>query len=375
MADISSAYYILIVDDEPDLCHIFKRFLEVDGYRCLTATGGEEALELLAENEIFLVITDINMPGMSGIDLLREVGARYPEVAVLMLSAVDDRKVAVQSLQLGAFTYMIKPVSRNELVINVINGLRRRFLELEHRRRHEKLEELVQRRTAKLFAAKQELARAGEETVLRLAKAAEFRDDETAQHTVRMSLYCKLIAQGYGFNSERCELIRLASQLHDVGKIGIPDAILLKPGKLTTDEFTIMKEHALFGFRILSDSTVSLLETGAIIARGHHEKYDGSGYPDGISGENIAVESRIAAIADVFDALTTKRVYKDALPVSSAIEILKKGRGVHFDPGLLDIFLAEMDAVIRIREQFRDSGAQPGIKSLISEVSASEEKS
>jgi len=356
VADTSSVYYILIVDDEPDLCHIFKRFLEVDGYHCLTATTGEEALELLAENEIYLVITDINMPGMSGIDLLREVGARYPEVAVLMLSAVDDRKVAVNALQLGAFSYMIKPVTRNELVINVINGLRRRFLELEYRRRHEKLEELVQRRTAKLFAAKKELAHASEETVLRLAKAAEFRDNETAQHTVRMSLYCKLIAQGCGFNSERCELIRLASQLHDVGKIGIPDAILLKPGKLTTDEFTIMKEHALFGFRILSDSTAALLQTGAVIALGHHEQYDGSGYPKGISGEDIPVEARIAAIADVFDALTSKRVYKDALPVTAAVEIMREGRGRYFDPGLLDIFLAEMDAVMRIRERFRDSG-------------------
>lgn len=365
MVDQSSADQILIVDDEPDLCRIYRRFLEVDGYCCQTAGNGEEALSILDRMEISLMITDINMPGMSGIDLLREASVQHPDIAVLMLSAVDDRKVAVQALQLGAFSYMIKPVSRNELVINVINGLRRRFLEVAHRLQSEKLEELVQRRTGKLLEAKRELAVASEETVLRLAKAAEFRDDETAQHTLRMSHFCRVIAHECGFETERCELIRLASQLHDVGKIGIPDAILLKPGKLTADEFTLMKEHARFGFRILSGSGAALLQTGAIIAHGHHEKYDGTGYPEGLSGEEIAVEARIAAIADVFDALTSKRVYKDALPVAAAIEILHKGRGKHFDPDLLDIFLANMEAITRIQERFRDTGDQPGIKSSI----------
>ncbi|RUM35762.1 MAG: two-component system response regulator [Desulfobulbus sp.] len=365
MVDQSVTSRILIVDDEPDLRNIFKRFLEIEGYPCRTAGDGEKALEMLGQEDFSLVISDINMPGISGIDLLRELGDRHPDVAVLMVSAIDDRKVAVQSLQLGAFSYMIKPVSRNELVINVVNGLRRRFLEIAHRRQSEKLEDLVQRRTRKLREAKQELVLASEETVLRLAKAAEFRDDETAQHTLRMSHYCRIIARGCGFDAKRCELIRLASQLHDVGKIGIPDAILLKPGKLTVDEFTLMKEHARFGFRILSDSRAELLQTGAVIARWHHEKFDGSGYPDGLVGEDIAIEARIAAIADVFDALTTRRVYKDALPVSGAIDILKKGRGHHFDPVLLDIFLADMDVVRRIRERFRDRGDQPGIKSRV----------
>ncbi len=363
VVDQSSTSRILIVDDEPDLRSIYKRFLEIEGYPCRTAGDGEEAMDMLAVEDFSLVISDINMPGMSGIDLLRELGDKYSDVAVLMVSAIDDRKVAVDSLQLGAFSYMIKPVSRNELVINVVNGLRRRFLEIAHRRQSEKLEDLVQRRTRKLLEAKQELVVASEETVLRLAKAAEFRDDETAQHTLRMSHYCRIISYGCGFDANRCELIRLASQLHDVGKIGIPDAILLKPGKLTADEFTLMKEHARFGFRILSDSRARLLQVGAVIARAHHEKFDGSGYPDGLVGEDIAIEARIAAIADVFDALTSKRVYKNALPVTAAIDILREGRGHHFDPGLLDIFLADMDAVNRIREQFQDSGDQAGIKS------------
>jgi putative two-component system response regulator len=305
------------------------------------------------------------MPGMSGIDLLREIRRRYPEVAVLVISAVDDRKVAVKALELGAFAYMIKPVSRNELAINVINGLRHRFLELEHRQQNERLEELVQRRTQRLSEAKQELAVASEETVLRLARAAEFRDDETASHTLRMSHYCKMIAEKLDFSQERCELVRLASQLHDVGKIGIPDAILLKPGKLTDEEFTQMKEHAMFGFRILSDSKAALLQTGAIIARSHHERYDGNGYPDGISGEEIAIEARIAAVADVFDALTSKRVYKDPMPTDRAATILRQDSGKHFDPRLVDIFLNNMDTVLAIRERFPDSGEQDGIKSML----------
>jgi len=361
----ASSHRILIVDDEQDLRIIFKRFLEVDGYDCEIVGSAEEALDQLTREVFSLVITDINMPGMSGIDLLREIRRRYPEVAVLVISAVDDRKVAVKALELGAFAYMIKPVSRNELAINVINGLRHRFLELEHRQQNERLEELVQRRTQRLSEAKQELAVASEETVLRLAKAAEFRDDETAQHTLRMSHYCKMIAEKLNFSQERCELVRLASQLHDVGKIGIPDAILLKPGKLTDEEFTLMKEHAMFGFRILSDSKAALLQTGAIIARSHHERYDGNGYPDGISGEEIAIEARIAAVADVFDALTSKRVYKDPMPTDRAATILRQDSGKHFDPRLVDIFLNNMDTVLAIRERFPDSGEQDGIKSML----------
>jgi len=361
----AAAHRILVVDDERDLRIIFKRFLEVDGYRCQTAESAEEALEQLANEDFSLVITDINMPGMSGIDLLREIRSRFPEMAVLVISAVDDRKVAVKALELGAFAYMIKPVSRNELAINVINGLRHRFLEIEHRRQNERLEELVERRTRRLVQAKQELAVASEETVLRLAKAAEFRDDETAQHTLRMSHYCRLIAEKLGFDRERCELIRLASQLHDVGKIGIPDAILLKPGKLRVEEFALMKEHAMFGFRILSDSKAALLQTGALIARNHHERYDGNGYPDAIAGEQIPIEARIAAVADVFDALTSKRIYKDPMPVSQAKDILCKDSGKHFDPRLVGIFLENMDSVLAIRKRFPDNGNHQGIKCML----------
>jgi len=345
---------ILVVDDEIDLQSIFKRFLELEGFVCDVASSGEEALERLEEGVFSLMVTDINMPGMSGIELLRTSQENYPDLAVIMATGVDDRQVAVRALEMGAYAYVIKPVGRNELIINVVNGLRRRYLEMAHRRQQEELEALVRIRTRKLEEARRELAASGEETVLRLAKAAEFRDNETAQHTVRMSQYCALIARGLGLEKERCELIRLASQLHDVGKLGIPDAILLKPGRLTREEFSIMKEHAAFGYRILADSRAPVLRIGAIIARGHHEKFDGSGYPDGLKGEEIPLEARIAAVADVFDALTSRRVYKEAMPVFRAVEILRAERGQHFDPHLLDLFLGRMDEVNTIREQFKD---------------------
>ncbi len=354
MALQTAEHNILIVDDEPNVRHVFSLFLENENFSCQTAAGGEEALELLQQEPFSLVVTDVNMPGITGIDLLREIRRQYEDLAVIMASAIDDRKVAVQALEMGAYAYVIKPVSCNELLINVFNALRWRYLELANKEQNEKLEELVLHRTLKLEEAKQELAVASEQTVLRLAKAAEFRDDETAQHTLRMSHYCMIIAKGLGYEKKQSELIRLASQLHDVGKIGISDAILLKPGRLTPNEFALMKEHPLFGYRILSDSKAALLQVGAVIARGHHEKYDGSGYPDGLIGEKIPIEARIASVADVFDALTSRRVYKEAMSVVSAVEILRQGKGNHFDPELVNIFLANMEDVLHVRERFRD---------------------
>ncbi len=226
---------------------------------------------------------------------------------------------------------------------------------MAHRQQEERLEKLVRQRTRKLEEARRELAAAGEETVIRLAKAAEFRDNETAQHTVRMSEYCGVLARGYGMDEERSELVRLASQLHDVGKLGIPDAILLKPGRLTEEEFAIMKEHAAFGYRILADSRAPVLRIGAVIARGHHEKFDGSGYPDGLAGEDIPVEARIAAVADVFDALTSKRVYKEAMPTDQALAILNRERDRHFDGRLVTVFMDHLDTILAIKEQYRDT--------------------
>ncbi|MEW6519430.1 MAG: HD domain-containing phosphohydrolase [Thermodesulfobacteriota bacterium] len=347
MKNMQSLHKVLIVDDEEVICDTFSRLLDYAGYTCQTAQNGKEALSMLEQQHFSLLLSDINMPVMSGLDLLRTVVEKHNDLAVLMISGVDDRDVAINCLEIGAFGYIIKPVQMNELVINVANALHRRELEIINRRYNQQLKELVEART-------QELNLAREETIMTLGKAAEFRDNETAQHTIRMSHYCQMLARQYGLPESQCELIRLASPLHDIGKIGISDTILLKPGKLTDEEFAIIQQHPEIGYRILADAKSESLRLGASIAYTHHEKFDGSGYPRKLQGCAIPVEGRIAAISDVFDALTTNRVYKSAIEVDKAVEILKQGRGSHFDPDLLDIFLQNMATILRIKEQCAD---------------------
>ena len=205
-----------------------------------------------------------------------------------------------------------------------------------------------------LERSEKELRLSREETIQRLAIAAEYRDGATAQHIQRMSRYSELLAQRYGLSSERCELIRTASPMHDIGKIGTPDHVLLKPGKFTQEELDVMNQHAEIGYRILSGSDAELLKVAATIAWTHHERWDGSGYPRGLKGENIPIEGRIVAIADAFDALTTARVYKPAFAFDHAVELMIKKRAEHFDPELLDVFLASLPDIKRIHDQYAD---------------------
>ena len=338
---------ILVVDDEETMREILFRILDAEGYSCRTVDSGQGAIDILRQETFALVISDINMPGMTGIELLHSIQQSFQDLAVIMVTAVDDRNVAVQTLELGAYDYVIKPFNRNEICISVANALRLRRLEIDNRRYSRELEALVEDRTRELRSSQ-------EETILRLAKATEFRDNETAQHTVRMSHYCKLLAKKAGIPAALCERIRMASPLHDVGKVGISDTVLLKPGKLTAEEFETIKGHAEIGYRILSDSNSELLQLAAIIAWTHHEKYDGSGYPSGLAGEEIPVEGRIAAICDVFDALTSDRVYKKAMPTDEAFELLSTEKGKHFDPDLLDLFLTSKEEILSIRQAFAD---------------------
>lgn len=338
---------ILVVDDEKAMRSLVGRILEREGYIYNTAFDVDDATAKLEGEDFELLISDINMPGKTGIDLLKIAAEKYPDMAVMMVTAIDDRGTAIQALQMGAYGYVVKPFEVNEFVINIANALRRRELELYSRRRNEILEMLVDERTKELQESK-------EETIQKLARAAEFRDNETAQHTNRMGQYCGLIAQKAGLPEAECEVIRVASVLHDVGKIGIPDKILLKPDKLTFEEFEIIKEHSVIGYRILGDSKSEVLNAGAVIALTHHEKFNGKGYPGGLSGKVIPLSGRIAAICDVFDALTSQRVYKPAMPVEKALTILREESGEHFDPELLKLFLENIGTVLAIREEFAD---------------------
>jgi putative two-component system response regulator len=348
MQETNSSHTILVVDDEQFIRDLFTRLLKAGNYDCLTAGSGEEALEILREHNCSLMLSDIHMPEMEGTELLPLARKIDPDLAVIMVTGVDDRDVAIQCLEAGAYGYLVKPLDANEFLINVANALYRRGLEIANKRYNFELETLVEERT-------EELRKAKEETIITLARVAEFRDDETAQHTERMSYYCHMLAEKIGLPKEQCEQLRQASPLHDIGKIGISDGILRKPGRLTDEEFDAIKEHSQIGYRMLMGAKSDLLQLGASIALTHHEKYDGSGYPKGLAGNEIPIEGRISAICDVFDALTSDRVYKSAAPVEKAVDILKDGRGTHFDPELLDIFLENIESVKVIKAKYADT--------------------
>ncbi len=354
MAIDTSKYPILVVDDEAPICQLIAQIVEREGYPWTMASGVDEAIDKLDNGKFSLVISDINMPGKNGLDLLDNIIRTRQDIAVLMVTAVDDRTVAIKTLEMGAYGYIIKPFERNELIINVANAITRLQLEIDNRLYGEELEWLIDERTEKLKQAQMEIRLSREETIHRLAKAAEFRDNETARHTMRMGQFCGTLARNFGLAPDLVDMIGLASPLHDVGKIGIPDTILLKPGKLTTEEFEIIKKHSVIGYRILAGSGSELLNLAAVIAHTHHEKFDGSGYPQQLRGEDIPQSGRIAAICDVFDALTSDRVYKAAMTTEKAMKIMLAGYGSHFDPDLLDCFANCLPEILALKLEFAD---------------------
>lgn len=352
---------LLIVDDDEALRRWEERVVRDQGYSC-DGAGDAPSVRLRLEQSAYdLALLDVNIPGESGMDLLTHIRSSHPDVAVMMVTGEDSTALALTAIEQGAYGYLIKPVAAGELLINVANALHRRRGELQNQRLVQSLRATAEERGHKLEEALQDLELSETkvwvsqaETIFRLARMVEFRDEETGHHLNRMSSYCEILARRMGFSDEQCERMRLASQLHDVGKVAIPDGILLKPGKLTTEEFEIVKGHAQKGFEMLSGSASEVVQLGASIARTHHERWDGSGYPHGLTGEEIPVEGRIAAVADVFDALTSDRVYRSALPVKSALAMMRSERGRHFDPAMLDSFLGALDDVESIRRAYAD---------------------
>lgn len=340
----TDANRILIVDDEPYIREILSRWLVGEGYCCAQAEDTESALRVLENGAAELMISDIRMPGRSGLELLDEARARFPTLAVIMLTAVDDRQTAVRTLEAGAFGYVIKPFDRNELLISVINALERRRLTMMSIDYQHRLEEQVRRRTEQLRLREEEIA-------LRLVTAAEHRDSETGAHIRRIGMYSQILARARGWDEAHAEEIRLAAPMHDVGKIGIPDHILLKPGSLTSQEFSVIERHTTMGAAILAGSRVPLLRLACEIALTHHERWDGSGYPRGLVRNQIPEAGRIVAVADVYDALVHSRVYRPALSEEQALRIMRRGRGRHFDPSVFDIFLQVLPELRSIREE------------------------
>jgi two-component system response regulator RpfG len=299
-----------------------------------------------------LVLIDYMMPDMNGVELAKRLRALpgYEHVPIMMVTAHDDRKVRYDALDAGVTDFLIKPVDARECMARCRNllTLRRQHLALEDRRRL--LEGMVDEAT-------REVRDRERETLMRLARAGEFRDEETGYHLVRMARYSRLIADTIGLEKDEAETIELAAPLHDIGKIGIPDQILLKAGRLSEAEGAVMRRHPLIGHEILKGSASKYVRMGSLIALGHHEKYDGSGYPNGVVGEHIALCARIVAVADVFDALSSARPYKQAWSLDQAFDYLAGQRGRHFDPQLVDAFIGVRDEVQRIQGELRDPEA------------------
>jgi putative two-component system response regulator len=338
---------VLVVDDDA----LFRRLLEVQlegaGYQVRTAVDGQSAREALEDGTFALVLCDLHMPGETGIELLADVLAEDPDLVAIVVSGEDDPATADAAAEAGVWGYMVKPFSEKQLLINVANALRARTLRIENRAYREHLEVLVDERTAALDDAlahlgrlAEELNASREETVRRLSIAGEYRDGDTGEHVSRVAWLTEVLARGMGLEGERCELLRMASPLHDIGKVGIPDSILRKAGALDADERAVMQMHAEIGRQILTGSESPMLDLAATVAWTHHEHFDGSGYPRGLGGGDIPLEGRIVAVADVFDALTHDRVYRRRFPADTAIEQVTKGRGTHFDPDVVDVFLA-----------------------------------
>lgn len=339
---------VLAVDDEPDLCKMVAIWLKREGIACDTAHNVPEALSLLQKTPYDLIVSDIMMPGKTGIDLLDTVSEQFPATAMIMATAIDSRETAVTTLEKGAFGYVIKPFERNELLINVINALERRRIILAHGDYEKRLEQEVRDRTADIRNREEEIA-------LRLVSAAGYRDEETGEHIRRIGLYSAVLAERLGWEQEQIDNIRIAGPMHDVGKIGIPDRILHKPGKLTDEEFTIIKQHPLIGSQILQDSDIPLLVMAQDIALYHHEKWDGSGYPRGLAGEAIPMAAQIVAVVDVYDALSNDRVYRNAMPEDQVLSIMAAGKGTHFNPAIYDSFNQLLPEFRKILVQFGDN--------------------
>jgi putative two-component system response regulator len=347
---------ILAVDDDSMNLKMLEIMLSELDCRLLKADSGQQALDLLEiEPNIDVILLDLEMPVMDGYETIKRLkqSFNWRDIPVIVVTAGTHE--VTRMLGLGANDFISKPYNPEELRLRVMNHVRSKKLSDLAKDMNSVLETEVVKKTAALRKAL-ELSRAAEyEISLRLGRAAEFRDQETGFHTRRISELSKHLANLAGLSDEECETLRFASPLHDVGKIGIPDRILLKPGKLDESEFNIMKMHTSIGGKILSDAgNYPVIDAGSIIALQHHEKWDGSGYPSGLRGNEIHVFARIVSIVDVFDALSSERPYKKAFPLAKTIDIMEEGRNKFFDPELLDLFLINTTMFVEIREQLKD---------------------
>lgn len=343
---------ILIVDDQPGNLLLLSKLLRSEGYSKIFEIADPREVEpLYLRERPDIVLLDLNMPHLDGLQVMLRLREIDPDGApILVLTAQTNMETRLRALQSGARDFVSKPFDRYEVVARIRNQLEVRLLYRKVSEQNKNLERTVEERTRKAVSTRLEI-------VQRLGRACEFRDNETGAHIERMSRYSHLLALKAGVSSEQPDMLLNASPMHDVGKIGIPDAIPLKPDRLTSEEFDTIKQHPTIGVHILADGTSPLMKMAETVAHTHHEKWDGSGYPRGLKGEAIPLEGRIVAIADMLDALTAIRPYKKAWDVNEAADFILKNAGTHFDPNLASLFHQSLPEVLRIREQFPDAAA------------------
>lgn len=333
---------VLIVDDITENIDVLYNLLK-DTYEIYAAKSGHKALELIENGYIpDLILLDVMMPDMDGFEVCRILKSQYrtKKIPIIYVTAKDDEYDENMGFSLGAVDYITKPIKPSVVTARVNT-----HISLYDQKQH--LEDMVKVRT-------QELEKTRLKLISRLAKAGEFKDNDTGIHVIRMSRYAQKLGLAIGMTPGEAELLMNTIPMHDIGKIGIPDSILLKPGKLTPEEWDIMKTHSQIGADILGEDDTEIIREARICALTHHEKWDGTGYPNGLKGKNIHIYGRIAAIVDVFDALTSKRPYKEAWEVSAALDYMKSQKGKHFDPDILDTFLKIFPEILEIKSSLSD---------------------
>jgi len=343
---------VVVIDDEFTSRLILDKILQSIQKNIIVKIFADPitALSWIKDHQPDLIIVDYLMSGMTGLEAVQQMRRMYSleGVPIVVVTSMEERDIKYQVLESGATDFITKPIDPYECRVRCRNMLHLRLQQKIILHRSQFLEQRIADATKQIRAREHE-------TLFRLAKAGEYRDEETGNHLVRMAKYSRLIAEGLSLNEERCDLIELAAPMHDIGKIGIPDHILQKPGRLSIDELNVMKTHPLIGFNILQNSPSKYLSLGAEIALSHHEKYDGSGYPSGAQKQEIPLEARIVAVADVFDALTSLRPYKPSWSNEAGLAYLTTNIGKHFDPDCVNAFVSQFNQALTIQEQTQDS--------------------
>jgi putative two-component system response regulator len=362
---MNEARRILVVDDVEQNLALLGGLVRSLGYEVETARDGLEALAKLALG-VDLVLLDVMMPGLDGYEVARRVraDARTADLPIILVTVLDSREDRVKAIQAGASDFIAKPVDKTELLVRISSQLRLKEAQDALKRSQAGLEEQVARRTEELRRTCEVAADANRrtyfahvDTIRRMVLAAELKDPDTARHILRISRYSVVLAKALHMSPGETEVLGHAVTMHDVGKIGIPDAILFKRGALDEEEKKVMESHTLIGGRILDDSPSELMQQGQVVALSHHERWDGTGYPRRLRGEQIPLAGRICAVVDVFDAMTTTRPYRPAHSPEEALETMRRGRGAHFDPMLLDLFMDRLKEVLEVRERLVEEAA------------------